>query len=257
MRAGRWIAGLNLDMVGADQCQTGGSWELVSLPAAGAAFADHLLSWLREPFLDGARHRETSFSSGSDHYILADPTVGIPAPMLIHWPDKFYHTSADTPDRVSPDSLARSGALAAVYAYWLASAGPADAAWLGHLMAARFAAQAGKEALAAAEVLSATPDAAERARLWSGHARANAFRVDRMAAAFESLGRLDIDPACLAEFHDRAVEAVTAEEAYLRGRVAADGGTSECDSDFTAALGRRENRCRGRPEPRGGWRPRV
>ena len=114
LRAGRWIAGLNLDMVGADQCQTGGSWELVGLPAAGAAFADHLLSWLREPFLDGVRHRETPFSGGSDHYILADPTVGIPVPMLIHWPDRFYHTSADTPDRVSPDSLARSGALAAV-----------------------------------------------------------------------------------------------------------------------------------------------
>ena len=63
--------------------------------------------------------------------------------------------------------------------------------------------------------------------------RTNAFRVDRMAAAFESLHRLDIDPACLAEFHDRAVEAVTAEEAYLRGRVAADGGTSECDGGFT------------------------
>ena len=36
--------------------------------------------------------------------------------MLIHWPDKFYHTSADTPDQVSADSLGRSGALAATYA---------------------------------------------------------------------------------------------------------------------------------------------
>ena len=170
-------------MVGADQNQTGGSWELVSLPAAGAGFADHLLSWLREPFLDGVRHRETPFSAGSDHYILSDPTVGIPTPMLIHWPDQFYHTSADTPDRVSPDSLARSGALAAIYAYWLASAGPAEAAWLGASDGARFAAAAGKEALVVAEALRTAPDAAERTRLWSEYVRANAFRVERMAAA--------------------------------------------------------------------------
>ena len=149
VRSGRWLAGLNLDMVGADQCQTNGICEFVSLPAAGAAFADHLLNWLRQPFSDGIRYKEAPFASGSDHYILSDPSVGIPTPMINDWPDKFYHTSADTPDKVSPAALARSGALAALYAYWLAAAGPADAAWLGHLMVSRFAAQAGQEAAAA------------------------------------------------------------------------------------------------------------
>jgi len=43
--------------------------------------------------------------------------------MLIQWPDAYYHTSADTPDKVSPDSLGRNGALAAAYAYWLATPG--------------------------------------------------------------------------------------------------------------------------------------
>ncbi len=209
-------------MVGADQCRTGGSWELVSLPAAGAGFADHLLSWLREPFLDGVRHRETPFSAGSDHYIFSDPTVDIPAPMLIHWPDKFYHTSADTPDKVSPDSLARSGALAAVYAYWLATAGPAEAAWLGHLMASRFAAQAGREAAAAAESLAAAKEAGERRRLWSGYRRASAFRVERMTAAFESLRRLDADHASLSALRAGAVAAVHAESAYVRSLLADD-----------------------------------
>ena len=87
--------------------QTGGQWELVSLPQAGASFADHLLSWLREPFLRGIRYTETAFSAGSDHYILSDPTVGIPSPMIIHWPDRFYHSSHDTPDKCDPRSLAR------------------------------------------------------------------------------------------------------------------------------------------------------
>jgi aminopeptidase YwaD len=216
VRSGRWLAGLNLDMVGADQCQTDGVCEFVSLPAAGAAFADHLLNWLRQPFSDGIRHKETSFASGSDHYILCDPSVGIPTPMINEWPDKFYHTSADTPDKVSPAALARSGALAAVYAYWLATASPDAAAWLGHLMAARFAAQAGQEAAAAAESLRAAEDAAARGRVWLTYRRASIFRVERMAVALESLQKLDIEPHILADLQTRAASAANVEDDYVR-----------------------------------------
>jgi Peptidase family M28 len=193
IRAGRWIAGLNLDMVGADQCQTGSTWQFIHVPLASASFADHVLAWLSEPFLEGQRHMEVPFSAGSDHYILSDPTVGIPTPMLGQWPDKFYHTSADTPDRVSPDSLGRSGALAAAYAYWLATAGHAEARWLGHWMTARFAAQAARESLEACERLNAIPPGNDvrRARHLAEHRRRSAFRVERMSAALETLVRLD------------------------------------------------------------------
>jgi hypothetical protein len=191
VQRGRWIAGLNLDMVGADQSQTGSIWQLVGLPQAGSAFADHLLSWLRQPFLEGQRFEDSSFSAGSDHYILSDPTVGIPTPMLLQWPDKFYHTSADTPDRVSPDSLGRSGALAAVYAFWLATAGPAEARWLGHLMVTRFTAQAAKEAVAVVETVRAAEDVPTQAKTWTQYRRRSAFLADRMAVALGTLLRLD------------------------------------------------------------------
>jgi aminopeptidase YwaD len=184
MRGARWVAGLNLDMVGADQELTGSSWELVGLPQAAASFSDHLLSWLREPLLDGVRHRETDFSGGSDHYILSDPSVGIPTPMLIQWPDKFYHTSADTPDKVSPDSLARSGTLAAAYACWLANAGPAEVRWLAHLMVSRYAT---RTATGAAEAVASGVGVQARARF----ERLHAFRAQRMAAALRELVRLD------------------------------------------------------------------
>jgi hypothetical protein len=187
---GRWIAGLNLDMVGANQRQTGSAWQLVRLPQAGVAFADHLLSWLREPFVADQRVEETPFSAGSDHYILADPSVGIPAPMLIQWPDAFYHTSADTPDKVNPESLAGSGALAAVYAYWLATAGPAEARWLAHLMVSRFARQASQDAIAAVESGRAG-DAAARSQAWADYHRRVAFGFGRVHAALSSLRRLD------------------------------------------------------------------
>jgi aminopeptidase YwaD len=193
IQAGRWLAGLNLDMVGADQCQTGSTWQFINVPLAAASFADHLLAWLSEPLLEGQRYKEIPFSSGSDHYILSDPTVGIPTPMLSQWPDKFYHTSADTPDKVSPDSLGRSGALAAAYAYWLAAAGHAEARWLGRWMTARFAAQAGRESLEACEQLNAIPaaDQAQHARHLAEYRRRSAFREERMAAALATLIRLD------------------------------------------------------------------
>ena len=226
VRSGRWLAGLNLDMVGADQCLTHGICEFVSLPAAGAAFADHLLNWLRQPFSDGIRSKEAPFASGSDHYILSDPSVGIPTPMINDWPDKFYHTSADTPDKVSPAALARSGALAAVYAYWLAAASPADAAWLGHLMASRFAAQAGQEAAAAVEKLAARQTEAERSRVWADYRRLSAFRAERSDAALASLGRLGIEPAALAAAQTRAAEAVAAEDSYVRGLLSAEEAQS-------------------------------
>jgi len=188
---GQWLAGLNLDMVGADQAQTGGQWELGDLPQAGASFADHLLASLREPFLENIRHTETVFSAGSDHYILSDPTVGIPTPIIIHWPDKFYHSSEDTPDKVNPDSLARSGALAAVYAYWLATAGAAEAEWLGHWMVSRFTTWAGRAAAEVVETVRGASTAAARQAAWAHYRRNNVFRTDRMAAALSQLVRID------------------------------------------------------------------
>ncbi|MFB0568307.1 MAG: hypothetical protein ACETV0_01615, partial [Nitrososphaeria archaeon] len=70
------------------------------------------------------------FSAASDHGYLNDPSVGIPCSMLIQWPDKFYHTSEDTVDKVDPQSLAVAVNVAATYAYFLAQAGLLEAEWL-------------------------------------------------------------------------------------------------------------------------------
>ena len=37
----------------------------VELPAAGAAFADHLLNWLSESFGEGVWRKEAAFASGN------------------------------------------------------------------------------------------------------------------------------------------------------------------------------------------------
>ena len=67
------------------------------------------------------------FSAGSDHQVLSDPTIDIPTPMLGQWPDKHYHTSADTVERVDPFILHKSASIAAGFSYALANLNEDDA----------------------------------------------------------------------------------------------------------------------------------
>jgi len=60
----------------------------------------------------------------------------MPAPN--QWPDKFYHTTADTLDKVDPAMMGKVCVLSAAYAYWLAGAGEPEARWLASEMSARF-----------------------------------------------------------------------------------------------------------------------
>jgi hypothetical protein len=185
---------LNVDMVGQKQDVTGSVLLCEYPPLACPSFAGDLLHLvLKEVAAEVAplsgtgtryalfRHATTAFSGGSDHYILADPTVGVPCPMIIQWPDRFYHTSADTPDRSDPEMMRRVGLMTAAYAYFAATAGPAEARWLAAEMAALFPGQL-HEALSGA----ADPEALA------------GFRVDRKLADLSALRRLaGDDPALL------------------------------------------------------------
>jgi hypothetical protein len=204
----RVVAAVNLDMVGEDQNQTGSSWLIERPPEAAASFAPELLDILRERMLGikgmadvspshmGVgeyplyRQAVTAFSGGSDHYILSDPTVGIPTPTLIQWPDRFYHTSADTPDRTDPKSLARTGALTAAYAYWLATAEVDEAAELGYEMVARFKAALARVAQAAVSDALSAEDSDALAQVLAQLDRRLSYRLDRQKAALRSLDRL-------------------------------------------------------------------
>ena len=147
----RIVAGVNLDMVGQNQELCRGTLQVESPPRAMPSFTADLLREIMEGVAQEAtnlagssrfstfRWTVTGFSGGSDHYILSDPTVGVPCPMLIQWPDRFYHTDQDTMDKVDPDMLKRVGVAAAVYAAFVARAGLPEAAWLAHQMTARFA----------------------------------------------------------------------------------------------------------------------
>jgi aminopeptidase-like protein len=246
----RMIAGINLDMVGEDQNQTGSVWLIERPPDAAASFAPELLARLRDamPGLEGMtdispshtgigaiplyRQAEVPFSGGSDHYIFSDPTVGVPTPMLIQWPDRFYHTAADTPDRTDPQSLARAGSLAAAYTYWLATAGANEATWLGHEMVARFKSQLIQTAQAIVAEAASKEDAEAMANEATssncGHGMVQAihtldqklaYLLDRQKAALGTLQRLAPVECPVADLQAEVERVANHELAWAKGVV--------------------------------------
>ena len=138
----KMVAAINLDMVGEDQDQTG-SVNIVhrtpdSLPSYVNAVIEAIFAETQKEMgsLGGStrtasfRHAVGSFSGGSDHYIYSDPSVGIGCPFIAQWPDKFYHTSADSIEKVSPTSLKRAALITATYSYFIANADEKEVVWI-------------------------------------------------------------------------------------------------------------------------------
>jgi len=218
-RLKRTLAAINLDMVGENQELCNSAMLVEMPPAAASSFAGPLAAAIQAALTvaspDSARshsgqggyalfrHAVTPFSGGSDHYVLSDPTVGIHCPMIICWPDKFYHTSADTLDKVDPRSCWRAGVLAGTYACFLAGAGDTEVAWLGYEMMRRFRAEmidyCQSRLTAAMEKISRRENKAEGEGTDPGQAigtaivaleRQIAYHIDRQVQALETLNRL-------------------------------------------------------------------
>lgn len=194
------LCGLNLDMVGEKQEVTGSVFLLERPGEALSGFATDLVAALRQAlFAEGVSHghrgrfalvrlAETPFSGGSDHYILSDPMVGCDTPMVIQWPDRFYHTTADTLDKVDPDSLARAATLAAAYGWWVATATSRDVHWLAHEIHGRWRHRVIAEAQAARTAALQQPEADQRRVPPAARLR---YLADRQQEAVERLRRLD------------------------------------------------------------------
>lgn len=225
------VAGINLDMVGESQDLCGSVFIVEGTPAAMPSFASDLLERMREEWLEGAhsvggttsyplfRHAVNPFSGGSDHYILSDPTVGVPTPMLIQWPDKFWHTSGDTLEKVDPRMLGMLGGLATTYAYFLANAGSREVDWLGNEMLARFRARLAHMVQGVLTDALAAKDGDELSQAAARLIKRAEFAGDRQRVALGTLLRLaPQETALVADLHaevDRSVD-----EELVRARAA-------------------------------------
>lgn len=143
----RTVAGIVPDMVGQDQPLCGSALICQVTPDAAPSFINALMldtlgavrgnigrrrGRVDEPY--GLAYDADYW--GNDCFV-SDPTVGIPTVGLIEWPDRFYHSSADTPDKLSEDTLARNAALTGAIAVQAATMDTERAKQTCHRIAAR------------------------------------------------------------------------------------------------------------------------
>jgi hypothetical protein len=145
----KMVAGLNLDMVGQNQELCRSTLNLDRTPDSLPSFLNDLVFDIIEKSVkefdalsafgstSTFRYATTAFSGGSDHAEFTDSTIGVPCIMLLQWPDLFYHTSLDTIDKVSEDSLKRVGWIASVAVLTLVNADAEEALLLASQTASR------------------------------------------------------------------------------------------------------------------------
>jgi len=134
------VAVINMDMVGENQKICGSVFRITRTPDSTPSFLNDLLemrldlllpynsSWgqdLTNPLAiispwgsrQNWRAEVIPYSGGSDHAVFMGGVINIPATMLGSWPDYFYHSSGDTPDKSDSTQLKR----AVVYGTLIAS----------------------------------------------------------------------------------------------------------------------------------------
>jgi aminopeptidase YwaD len=68
-------------------------------------------------------YKISSLHGSSDNAVFNDWSIGVPGVKMITWPDDFYHTSEDSPEKCDPTQLRRIIFIAAAASYTMASAG--------------------------------------------------------------------------------------------------------------------------------------
>lgn len=118
-----------------------------------------------EPFVYSI---ETHYGA-SDHEVFNDWGVQVPGVMMIAWPDRWYHTSGDRPDKSDPTQLKRVVTIAAAAAWTIAAAGDEETLRIAAEIASNASRRLGHQQAVALQWLERAgaadlPEAARRAR---------------------------------------------------------------------------------------------
>src|SRR5690606_33223014 len=134
------LANFNVDMVGGTPQLTNSRMLATAAPHAKPSYMDALVDAtfdfltrfnqhryairkdLQSVALTGSRQpfvgRLTPFQFGGDHEFFA--MLGVPSTIYFTWPDDYYHTSQDTPDKIDATQLGRAALAAMLPAMTLA-----------------------------------------------------------------------------------------------------------------------------------------
>lgn len=153
----KWM--FSLDMTGEDVTKTGGSFLVERWPDPGAVYDrawDPHSEWgrgdvdpktlkgdiINDLHLAIARRvgsrtgwvvRSNPYEGGSDHTVFG--SQGVPSLLDWHFTDRYYHSSFDTPDKVSPDEMRNVAAAVGATAWLMASATPDETRVVSQLVA--------------------------------------------------------------------------------------------------------------------------
>ncbi len=144
-RTRRSLAAINCDMIGEDLHKTGGLLSVFKTPDSRPSYLNDLAGdfaaragRLDLRSLNGSSHpfafQMDEYSGGSDHVVFNDGSLGV-ASVMLNRGDTFHHTSLDTMDKVDPTELRRSCFIALGTAYFVATAGEAEALATARLVA--------------------------------------------------------------------------------------------------------------------------
>jgi Zn-dependent M28 family amino/carboxypeptidase len=142
------IADLNFDMEGLTLKLSGSAWVMHRTPDSLPTFLNDLcasvLKYVAETNRERVRYRSVAYGftlpvvsqngSRDPFFVVEDPyygasdhvvfiTQGIPAVMFITWPDHYYHSSQDTPEKLDPTQMKRAAVVGIGCMSLVASAG--------------------------------------------------------------------------------------------------------------------------------------
>jgi Zn-dependent M28 family amino/carboxypeptidase len=175
----------SLDMTGEDTSKTGGTFLIEKQPDPSAVWprpSDPHTEWgasavkpesLKGSLLNDVHHaiclrhaRETKwvvrtnpYEGGSDHTVFLE--AGIPALLNWHFPDRYYHTNLDRPDKTSGLEMVIVGSAVATTTWFLAAADERDASWAADLLSASADARLALEQRQGVQLVAAAPDRAK------------------------------------------------------------------------------------------------
>ncbi len=103
---------------------------------------------------DSFRYKVLPFMGGSDHKIYNDRLINVPMVFFNVWPDPYYESNMDTPDRCDPTTMRREAVVAVASAAFVAGAGAPEALALASEVYARGLIRIGRDIKKALEYLN-------------------------------------------------------------------------------------------------------
>jgi len=152
----------------------------------------------------------THFGS-SDHMVFNDWGVGVPGIVMNTWPDQWYHTSQDRPDKIDPTQMKRAAIITAAAAYTVASADDRMAGQIAAEIVSNAAGRLGHQLARGLDELKAATAETFPATVKKARAYIEAAAVNERAT-LESVRQLASDPAKFDVYLAGLKAAVTSQE---------------------------------------------